>query len=225
VNALRTRPGTLDDSIVKTISKDPYRGLEVIRAEDWVFDIGANIGAFSRLIAARIPDVRIVCVEPIPANLSVLRHNVDGIASIEEGALGPSDGYVTIFDVGERASGCHSVYRLTPDSTPIQVRQITLQWMFHRYGVERLRFLKLDCQGCEYTAVREAPLSVRQKIDYIAVEVHGEIAARDVPIGTIPHFRAKLSQFVRLLNTTHDLIGGDADIPDAVQVWRLRSLQ
>ena len=50
--------------------------LGFLRPGDHFVDVGANVGVFTCLVGTRIPDVQITAIEPFPATLEDLRHNI-----------------------------------------------------------------------------------------------------------------------------------------------------
>ena len=63
-----------------------------------IADIGANIGAASLWFLREYPDAAIVAVEPEPANVAVLKRNLDGRANttVIEAAIGATPGFVAL---------------------------------------------------------------------------------------------------------------------------------
>jgi len=48
----------------------------------------------------------------------------------------------------------------------------SLNKIFNDFNIEKCNFLKIDCEGCEYEIFESISLSVLNKIEYIAMEVH-----------------------------------------------------
>ncbi len=69
---LHVRGGTLDAAIFEQILCDgsEYRLPGEIEPEI-IFDIGANIGASAVYFAARYPEVKVYCFEPLPEDVDV----------------------------------------------------------------------------------------------------------------------------------------------------------
>lgn len=127
---------------------------------------------------------------------------------------------VTLYDFGLDASACHSIYDLGCEGAiPIQVVGDTLQNILQRNGIDRLRFLKLDCQGGEYEIIPNTPFDILEKVDYIAMEVHSMIAKHRCVLGTIPEYEVKKEKLYQHLSKTHSLIVGNAK-DDSIQLWQ-----
>jgi predicted nucleic-acid-binding Zn-ribbon protein len=54
----------------------------------------------------------------------------------------------------------------------IQQRVQSLGDLFGEHKIEKCDFLKIDCEGCEYTIFENVTPAVLDKIEYIAMEVH-----------------------------------------------------
>lgn len=69
--------------------------LGALGPSDVVFDVGANVGAYTCFVAQRLPPDQVVAFEPHPANVTGLRANLarnDVDATIEERALSDASG-------------------------------------------------------------------------------------------------------------------------------------
>jgi FkbM family methyltransferase len=80
----------------------------MIRDEDLIVDLGANIGAFTVLVNALNPEASVLSVEPVPSNLKILLDNLDknnvDPSCVEPIAVGDRDGRVTMSSDGGAAS-------------------------------------------------------------------------------------------------------------------------
>jgi FkbM family methyltransferase len=218
------RPGTMDADIVAEMEADDYHARDYVRPGDVVVDVGANVGAFARFVHAGCPEARIVCFEPMPENFAALERNVEGIAEAERVALAAQAGTLTIYDFGADASGCHSMFDLgRVDAVPVETPAKTLEQALAERAIDRVRLLKLDCQGAEYEIVPATSHECLDRIDYIALEVHAGIAKPGEMLGEIDDHGRRKTTMVRHLLVTHVPLHGDVDW-DSVQVWARRPL-
>jgi FkbM family methyltransferase len=85
-----------------------------IKEGDIVFDVGANIGVFSRFISQEAPNLKIFAFEPIPAIFDCLKSNVSDI---------PAE--IKIYDVGlgEKSGSIEFFYfpKVSADSAAVRV--------------------------------------------------------------------------------------------------------
>ena len=126
-------------------------------------DLGANIGYYA-LMAARIvgPTGRVICIEPDPRNLEVLRRNValnrlENIVEIHGVAASDTSGTATMYKA--TASNLNTLVepsqraRSTDPGQKVTVETVTLDaFMAARGG--RLNFLRMDIEGFEVDALR-----------------------------------------------------------------------
>lgn len=127
-------------------------------------DLGANIGYYA-LLSARLvgPAGRVLCLEPDPRNLELLRRNItlnnlDDRVEVVAGAASDRSGTAMMYQstasnlttlVAPNARSTH-----TPEGeTPLSVETVTLdECMATRGG--RLNFLRMDIEGYEVDALR-----------------------------------------------------------------------
>lgn len=65
-------------SVVNSLREEPViqHILDSVRADDVFYDIGANLGFYSCLVARHVPGVSVVAFEPYPPNVRLLRKNL-----------------------------------------------------------------------------------------------------------------------------------------------------
>ena len=136
-----------------------------------VFDVGANVGDYSRLVRRHLPEALVYAFEPSAAVFRELERNLSGTGAPERFRpfnLGLSDEEKTVelysYTVeGEEQSLISSIDRRLPTqvvsvevsaSERIDVR--TLDGFCESEGVGRIDFLKLDVEGHELAVLRGA---------------------------------------------------------------------
>lgn len=120
-------------------------------------DVGANLGYFTILAAARVgPQGHVVAVEPDPRNCELLRRSVQanqqqGTVELVEAALSSSSGEGTLF-LSENNLGDHQIFGAggTRASCPIRLIEGA---PFLEPRVERIDLVKIDTQGSEFEVV------------------------------------------------------------------------
>ena len=151
-------------------------------AGDTALDLGANVGYMTLVLARSAgPEGRVLCFEPNPALLPILRANVNDWNSLKvapiqietvalsdrngEGVLGFPDDYV-------RNQGLASL-ELNKDGVPVSVRRLDSM------EIERAGIMKLDVEGHETAVLTGAEkLLARKQIRDILFEEHGTYPAR-----------------------------------------------
>lgn len=129
---------------------------------DVVFDIGANIGWYSLLLASLMPDdADVFAFEPDPLNFELLEHNIElngssRIAAIPK-ALGAEEGIQRLYQHDSNNLGRHSLLQLQ-DGKSVEVPTTTLDrfWDERKLGERVPRFIKIDIEGYESVALSGA---------------------------------------------------------------------
>ena len=176
---LKVRRLTADEFFVREVLVDRQyspAGFE-INPTDTVIDVGGNVGAFAIGAAVEARNGRVVAVEPVRENFSLLVRNIrlnrlNNVVPVQAAVL--SERRPATVYLSPEGTGSHSVFaELT--GTPRgeqQVDSVTLPELFDRYQLNICHFLKLDCEGAEYEILRGLPESCFQRIQKLVVEYH-----------------------------------------------------
>ncbi len=165
-------------SIFKEIFvKNVYSFGEVkIHEGDVVFDVGANVGVFS-LYASLIKGTRVYSFEPHPSNFKALLNNINQnkIKNIEclNSALGV-DNQDRILIEGNIAGGHKLSYTNEPINTKgtLKVKADTLTSMTEKLNIDKIDFVKLDCEGAEGEIIKSLGKEGLKNISKMAIEFH-----------------------------------------------------
>jgi FkbM family methyltransferase len=173
-----TRPGVFDPTIyAEVFVENEYRLPERFGAEDLVIDVGAHIGSFATACLMRGVG-RVVAFEPFPANHALASVNLARFGSraeVRRTAVWRSDQ-----PAGRReydssaAANTGGGHLFGPAADGLTVPTVPLDEVvgdvLAAAGRERLRLLKLDCEGSEYPVLLTATcLGV---IDEVCGEYH-----------------------------------------------------
>ncbi len=180
-----------DEIIHDVYFGDAYRtGLRSVRGyPEYVVDVGANIGTFSKRWRERNPLAKIACVEVNEHLLASLWRNVGDFAEVIpkachygenlrllDAVTGPASrslgGSVVCSEEQQRNCTDPQYYH-----EPKPVETITLEKIQERYGWPYIDVLKLDCEGSEFSILEHCDLS---RIGFIFVESHGVARWRDL---------------------------------------------
>lgn len=104
--------------------------------EEYVLDIGASFGPFTRLWHERNPAAKIAVVEVDPDMAAALRTNVGSYAEVFESAC---------------------IYR--DDNQCLAAQKLTVEEIMRRLGWPRIDFLKVSCEGSECDILEHCDLS------------------------------------------------------------------
>ncbi len=156
-----------------------------------VVDVGANIGFYTvRLARAleRLGGGHVFAFEPIPANASRLAYNVranglDEIVSIQECALGSSDGRLAFIleNEYESTTGNASMIGASGEASysfDTEAAVTTLDGFVERAGLTSCAILKIDVEGAELEVLRGATATIARFRPAILAEYNAHWAAR-----------------------------------------------
>jgi len=139
---------------------------------DTVLDIGANIGCFTLQAARLCPQGTVFAVEPLRSNCALLEENIalNRFANVRARclALSDTDGAQTLHHGGQ----CPSLHWSGAGSTATEVPTRTLRSFLAAEGIERVDFLKMDCEGAEFDILLAAGPEELSRIRRIVMEYH-----------------------------------------------------
>lgn len=173
--SFQARGGTMDRVVLnevwlRRIYSQP--GFEIGK-DDIVVDIGAHIGFFSVLAAQRAK--RVLSFEPNPDNFDLLTENLkrNGLENCRAYQLGVAgtDGRMMLY-LNQNNTGGHTLYGPPTSREVVSIETVTLAGIFNRYSLEKIDFLKVDCEGAEYEIFRSISPDMWRKIRTIGMECH-----------------------------------------------------
>jgi FkbM family methyltransferase len=152
--------------------KYDYFGFRVSPGEV-VVDIGANIGTFSLYAAKVCGASRVFSFEPFVDNYRILRKNVEqnqlhGVTCVNQAVAG-SRGVRTL-RLDSIDPGSHSLVSGSFERA-VEVDCCTLDDVFDRFALNKIDYLKMDCEGAEYEILENAAPRL-EKIGRISMETH-----------------------------------------------------
>jgi FkbM family methyltransferase len=163
------------------LARDIYR-FHPVTADGAVFDVGANIGLFAFLASKLAPRAEIHCFEPLPANVAMVQRNCPQ-AIVNQAAVGKSRGTMTLsVDADEVMASSIPNPRSRKD---VQFDVVTLDDYVREKAIERIAFLKMDCEGMELEAFAGGQQALARTLR-IALETHGPDRHQSV----LDHLRA-----------------------------------
>ena len=141
---------------------------------DVVVDIGASCGPFTYSIIKQKPD-KVICLEPHPSLYETMVKNLGkypNVVTLNEG-ISATDGDVRFEnlyndDLPEKAHNSFSLWGKHSDGSGI-----SLKGLVDRFNLEKIDFLKIDCEGGEYDFFTEENFDwITKNIKKIAGEWH-----------------------------------------------------
>lgn len=173
---LKTRAGTNDRVIINEIWIRKFynpEGFEIKKGET-VVDIGAHIGVFS-IFASRNAQ-KVYAFEPVLENFELLKSNIEInnleniIVPINKAVSGKTEEREIFFDNDN--FGGHSFYSSLKRSGEKKVSAVSLEDFIKENKIEKIDFLKIDCEGAEYDILFNCPVEILQRIEKISMEYH-----------------------------------------------------
>lgn len=151
-----------------------------------IFDVGANVGSFTKAIAKAFPRHVIYSCEPVSTTVLALRENVAHLQNVRviEAACGEHCGTAAM-TIAEQPTWNRIADSET--ATTVSVPMVTIDSICARESVQRINFLKTDCEGYDLHVLRGAEgMLANRAVDAVYCEVdfhrngrHGDFFAID----------------------------------------------
>jgi FkbM family methyltransferase len=161
-------PAKLDDYMVLWGFENGYDGIAawqlsrlLIKSNDTIFDIGANIGLWLMGIAKRIgPNGSIHAFEPVPENLIRLNYNLslNRIKNVicRQLAISNRNGRTTFYASNSDNSGRAGFIQRKGVEQKIDTEIKTLDTYCEENSIKNIKFIKIDIEGAEILVFRGA---------------------------------------------------------------------
>lgn len=156
----------------------------LIKDTDIVFDVGANVGDWSKCVFSTAPHARVYAFEPIPEAFSILEKNLKNHpATVFNTAVSDKKGNKTIayYNKSLQWAELSSFYRrqnvekqcnLKP--LLLTVATIDLDSFCNEKNIDTIDFLKIDTEGSELDILKGAEyLLLNKKVRHIQFEYGG----------------------------------------------------
>lgn len=174
--AIHYRPGTSDEAIIQEVLLDGKAYLlPKLEMISLIYDIGANIGVATILLAKCYPDATIHCFEPEPENYELLLRNVEHLGArviTQNAALASKAGEAILLPSTDSNNlGGFSIFSsqgvMTQGTHATTV--IKASDYCREFGTPDL--IKIDCEGAEFDILQDIDLS---KVVWITGELHDQ---------------------------------------------------
>ncbi|BAQ66453.1 FkbM family methyltransferase [Geminocystis sp. NIES-3709] len=157
----------------------------LLRPNDNFLDIGGNEGYFSVIASSLVQKGKVYCIEPqsrlqeiISENIKINKSNNINLYPV---AISNQAGEVELFLRPSTNTGASSLFRHWKFGTFKEtVPTITLDQFFEKNLIDRVRLMKVDCEGAEHLVFAGATKTLqKQIIEFIALEYHPMICGKD----------------------------------------------
>jgi FkbM family methyltransferase len=161
-----------------------------------VYDVGANIGLYTRFLANLLGAAKVLAFEPMQDNLAQLVANIelggiadrvtvlpyalahlDGEQELQVDDMSSASAALSLVTGGKAAEGRRQ-YGLPPKSELVQCRR--LDGLIEGLGLPPPDLIKVDIEGAETLFLRGAMETLRTYSPRLLIETHGAAIARQV---------------------------------------------
>jgi FkbM family methyltransferase len=166
----------------EVVTEDIYHLRDLPFVPDLIFDIGANVGVFTRYAASLFPDAKIISVEPHPPNFESLQWDQPANAVLLNVALGRGKIWRPLTAANGSGECYLGEYLGFPEgahddrgSEAVEgIDTVTVQDLFDTYRRQGMKtVVKIDCEGAEQSIFDHEPsMEALRRAEYVAMEVH-----------------------------------------------------
>jgi len=175
----KTKQQSLTNSELELIKK-------FISSGDVVFDIGADVGTWTKEVFNKRSNIQVHLFEPVPKSYQKLLQNLaepikTGQVTANNCAVSEKEGDQAFYYYRDKPSWSTFHQRLevekqfnleSPESLPVST--VTLDSYCEKMNVRRIHFLKIDTEGSEFEVIKGAKELLRKgRIDYLQFEYGG----------------------------------------------------
>jgi len=145
-----------------------------------IFDIGAHVGGYSKIITEINPNTKIYAFEPHPKAFEVLKNNLkNNKITFVNMAISDFDGKASLYDYNISTASSHAnlhqgaiekIYQ-SQSVVSAEVNVTTLDEYIYSHKIDNIDLLKIDTEGSEIDVLRGASKSMeKDMIDVIQFE-------------------------------------------------------
>jgi FkbM family methyltransferase len=161
-----------DQTYTKGLKKNIFNGDALT-----VIDIGANVGYFSLFMFSKDKKAKVFAYEPMPLNFKLLNayktENPNLNFTVVNKAVSKEKTTITLnYDAKDSFSTAASIFDLNAQTDKIEVETTTLEAILNDNHLDKIDFLKLDCEGSEYGILYGASPTTLSKILTLSIETH-----------------------------------------------------
>jgi FkbM family methyltransferase len=174
----KVRARTMDKAVLKEVWVNNLYGRHnfEISENDTVIDIGGHIGFFSIYAACKAKMGKVITFEAFNENYKLLKENIDlnkiSNITLENTAVGKENGTSRLFLSADNNTGGHSLHLKKESGNFIDIPVMAFDEVLKKYKLEKVDYLKLDCEGAEFDILLNASEESLKKIKKIVMECH-----------------------------------------------------
>ncbi len=148
-----------------------------IKQGDIVVDIGAHVGSFS-LFASLMGALQVYAYEPDKSTFEMLTKNIrnNNICNVKINNYAITDKTGTIKLYSSKNNGGSSIYKTDNSASLNFVNSLRLADIFRINNLDKIDFLKVDCEGGEGLIINSTNKQVLSHINKISLEYHNNVS-------------------------------------------------
>ena len=170
------------NTVNASATEDEYHLRDLPPLVGWALDIGGYLGSVAIGLAADNPDLRVICIEPVPENAALIARNVelngfgDRIIVLHNATAAPGIAETTVRYryTGSELADHHAFVgniSLIEGTGAVDIPHqettvacVSLAGLAQTYGIERFVLVKIDCEGCEWSALADPAVALCDRI-------------------------------------------------------------
>jgi FkbM family methyltransferase len=146
-----------------------------IKKDDIVIDIGAHIGYFTIYAAKNAPDGMVYSIEPYVESFKILEKNLklNNFSNVKlfHAAISNINKQITLYIDKKNQIG-NSIFKINQMTEIEKVNSFILGDFVKKNKIEKVNFLKIDCEGAEFEIILNMDKELLKNINKISMEVH-----------------------------------------------------
>ena len=149
-----------------------------IKSDDIVIDIGAHLGFFTIMASKIASQGTVYAFEPFSKHYNLLKDNIEqnGIKNVKyyNEAVYDKKGELNFYYTLDGDPTNTSIYNIDKKNNVYseKINSTSLSEFFLREKITKCNFMKIDCEGAEYSILMQSDDTTLNKIQKIAMEWH-----------------------------------------------------
>lgn len=161
--------------------------LDKMQDDDVFIDVGANLGVYSMMAAAKSRHGQVISIEANKRfydylSENIRRNNLKNITALHYAIWNTNDEELTIYQTQDNISKQYNATLFGSEQGNVvnasKVRTRTLDSIIEEFGCKRVDWLKIDIEGAESRALQGA-VKTLEKTRNVLIEIHSEQNGHD----------------------------------------------
>ena len=193
-----------------------------IKDKHTIFDIGANFGLYSILLAKTCGNVKIHSFEPVQSTFNIFKHNIshNGVSeSIVANNCGLADKVGNMLITTDKYSGNYLVMEENRKDDTVPVPILTLDSYVKKNRIDKVDLIKCDIEGAELLMLKGAISTLKRDYPDIFIEISDSWTQRfGYASIDVVNYLIDLGYHYKIFANNGSLVAGSTDIADDVSI-------